>query len=119
LLVEQLKKQRELTTELEKRNEELKKAIEKPRSERIYHETKLSIYKSLYVGIIENIAIKYGHKKANRFMMQFLKTVKLSDTDMDKLKYLRETANMGEEPKFELGVDFEKILNLRQEQELS
>lgn len=119
LLIEQNRKQKERIAELEKRNDELKKQIDKPRSERIYHETKLSMYKSLYVGVIENVAIKYTNKKANKFMIQFLKSIKLSDDDIGKLKYLRETCNMGDEPKFDFGVDTEKILNLRQEEELN
>jgi len=119
LLIEQNRKQKERIAELENRYDELKKQIEKPRSERIYHETKLSIYKSLYVGVIENIAIKYTNKKDRKFLIQFLKSIKLYDDNIDKLKYLRETCNMGDEPKFDFGVDIEKIRDLKQEEELN
>jgi len=109
LLIQQVKKLKEQKEELEKQIVEYKKSVEKPKTERLYHETRHSIYKQRYIDIIENIIVSYLKKDAYPLITKLLRGVDISESDYNKLTYMRKAANMGEEPAFKIGVDFTKM----------
>lgn len=109
LLIQQNKKLKEKYEELQKQIIEYKKNVEKPKTERLYHETKHSIYKQKYIDIIEYIIVAYLKKDSYPLITKFLKGVDISENDYNQLTYMRKSANMGEEPTFKIGVDFTKM----------